>query len=519
MPFFKPYWYQQEAIDAPLAYWEQGGKGNVLIVAPTGSGKSVIIACFCEKVIKSWPGTKILILSHVSEILKQNHDTIKKQLPEADIGLYSASLGRKTINKITVAGIQSVYSKPGLFSEFDIILIDEAHSVSFDSGSMYRKFLDRLDKPTIGLTATPFRLKGGYLHRSENSYFHEIVYDIKMRILIDEGKLCEIKVNKGTKNKLDASKIKKSAGDYIIKDLALAFDRIEITRKIVQELTEYKKTRKKWLGFGIDIKHIENITDELNRNGVSARFIHSKMKPRQRKETLRAYRAGKFQCLVSVAMLTTGFDVKDIDLVFCVRPTASLVLHIQIPGRGMRVFPGKEDCLYLDFAGNLLRNGPIDSPEIEPPNGKKKKGGPVLKECPACQELVAIAVRVCPDCGREFEFKHHLTASAAAAPVLTVAEWHEVNSVEYSVSKNRKGICYLKVFYKCGLRTFSEPVCFEHQGYARTKAHFWWKRRANNIIPPTTAQEAYKASHLIDFPSKILVEEGGKYPQIKDNIL
>jgi len=477
--------------------------------------------------LRKWPKAKVLVISHVSEILKQNFEAIKKQIDFVDIGLYSAGLGKKTVNQVTIAGIQSVRKKVYLFGGFDIVLVDEAQSVSFDKNSVYRKFLDELNKRTVGLTATPFRLKGGYLHTGIDAYFHSIVYEIGMKFLIKEGKLSEIRTKK-TKNTLNASKIKKQAGDFVVKDLASAFDRVEITRNIVQELLKYKNQRKKWLGFGIDIKHVENITDELNRNGINSRFIHSKMKNRKIKENIRAYRAREFQVLTSVAMVTTGFDVADIDLVFCLRPTASPVLHVQIPGRGMRVFPGKTDCLYLDFAGNLKRNGPLDAPFVNDESLKKKKGEALMKECPVCFELVAVAVKICPDCGEEFKFKHHLTAAAASIDVMTVDSWHKINKINYKVLKNRNNIFYLQVEYQCGLRRFTEPVCFEHTGYPQLKARQWWSNRWFDLAKgntdfytdfvPKNCQTALKASIYLKEPSEILVAEGGKYPRIEQYI-
>lgn len=517
MSSYTPYWYQQEAIDAPLDNWEKNGLDNCLIVAPTGSGKSVIIACFCEQVITKWPETKILIVSHVKEILKQNYETIKRQLPAVNIGLYSAGLNRRTIDSITIAGIQSVFQKQYLFKDFNIIMVDEAHAVSFEKNSRYRKFLDYLNKPTIGLTATHFRLKGGYLHTGDNAYFQSIAYEIDMKLLQKEGKLCQLR-QPGTKTRMDTSGIRKQHGDFIPKELSLAFDREKITEKIVMELLPYKNLRKKWLGFGIDINHCENITKELNKKGIKAKCLHSKIKPGLRNKIIQEYRDSKYQALISVAMLTTGFDVKDIDLVFCARPTSSLVLHIQIPGRGMRVFPGKNDCLYLDFAGNLHRNGPIDSPAVNDEGLKKKKGEALMKECEKCLEIVPIAVRVCPNCGTEFLFKHHLTSSASDAAIMTVEAWHKVKKVSYSVCKNKDDISYLKVNYFCGLRKFSEPICFEHTGFPKTYAKYWWKRRTS-VLPPRTSQEAKILSGQLKIPSEILVAEGGKYPKIKDSIL
>ncbi len=522
-----PYWYQQEAINAVLFEFSKGKKRS-LIVAPTGSGKSVIISCFCEQIVKKWPKTTILIISDTIEILLQNHQELKNQLPDVNIGLYSSGTGKKTIDSITVAGIQSIYKKTKLFSEFNIIIVDEAHSVSFDLKSRYRKFLDTLKKPTIGLTATPFRLKGGYLHTGDNPFFQKIAYQIQIKLLQKENKLCQL-ITQGTENKLDASKIKKQNGDFIISELSIAFNRKAITAKIVKELLKYKKSRKKWLGFAINIDHCDHIAEILNTQGLSAVSLHSGLSSFLRRNIIKDYKKGKFQALVSVAMITTGFNVKDIDLIFCVRPTTSPVLHIQMPGRGMRTAPGKKNCLYLDFANNLIRNGPIDDPQVKDNEFYEKgKGIPLMKECPVCLLIVPIAQRFC-SCGHQFQFKHNLTSLPSSADIFSVKAWHKITSVSYKTKINRKGIPYLKVKYLCGLRQFSEAVCFEHQGYAKFKAYQWWKKRwydkskpislEKEKFIPVTCKDAEKASYWLKQPSEIKVKEEKEYPVIEKYLL
>lgn len=514
-----PYWYQQEAINAALYSFSQGER-RILIVAPTGSGKSVIIACFCEQVTKKWPGTKILVISDTIEILKQNHQALIEQLPELGIGLYSAGVGCKTLDKITVAGIQSIYKKTELFSEFDLILVDEAHSVSFDPKTRYRLFLDKLNKPTIGLTATPFRLKGGYLYTGENSFFKHKAYEIRIPILQKEGKLCSL-ITQGTENKMDASKIKQQEGDFIISELSLAFDREEITKKIIQELIKYKEKRKKWLGFAIDINHCVHITEQLTNSGVAVAALHSKLTPYARNKIIKNFREGKLQALVSISMVITGFDVKDIDLIFLMRPTTSPSRHIQMIGRGLRTAEGKKDCLCLDFAENLIRNGPIDDPKIKDNEFCLKGSGEALmKECPKCLLICPIATRIC-GCGYHFPFKHHLTSFSSDAEIISTQEWHKVQFVDYFVKINKKGIPCLIVRYYCGLRSFSEVVCFEHEGFAKFSAHHWWKRRWSlpNVFVPATCEEAKKHSNFLKKPSEIKVREGGKYPTIQECLI
>ncbi len=100
-------------------------------------------------------------------------------------------------------------------------------------------------------------------------------------------------------------------------------------------------------------------------------------------------------------MLTTGFDAPATDLIAMLRPTKSAGLYVQIVGRGCRLAPGKDNCLILDFAGNIARHGPIDAITPKRPGKGEPEDAPV-KTCPECKSIVHAAVRQCPDCGYVF---------------------------------------------------------------------------------------------------------------------
>jgi len=507
--------YQKEALEAIWKYFYSGSKGNPLVVAPTGSGKSLIIAGFCEQVQKKWPGQRILILSHVKEILTQNKAAIQKLLPDIKVGIYVAGLNRKDIAPVTLASIQSAYNAQEIFKEnFDVILVDEAHLIPHRGEGRYRTLLQLLNKPTVGFTATPFRLGTGYLHIGEGALFDQIIYNIRINDLIKMGHLCPVAA-KGTHNPMDPTDIRKSGGDYVVSALAERFDKVAITEKICNELLVYKNLRKKWLLFAIDIEHAEHIANTLNRKGIITAAIHSNIKNKERDRIIHRFKSSlPLQALVSVAVLTTGFDAPQVDLIGLLRPTSSPVLHVQIIGRGLRPAPDKKDCLVLDFAGNLLRNGPIDNPDIRTcGNGS---GEPIMKMCENCFEIVYAAVKICPVCGYEFLFEHHLHSTFDQdANVLSAIEWHKVDWAEYEEYLARSGKLMLKVTYHCGLRTFSEYIAVEHTGYARYRAQHWWQRR-HKVPLPNTVKETLPFVQELRTPGEILVDEQGKYPAIKE---
>ena len=185
--------YQQAAIDGLYGYWADARGENPVIVARTGAGTSLIIAKLIEDAM-SFPGTRVLILAHVKELLIQNAQELAANYPQAEFGFYSASVGQKRLDKpITFAGIQSIWEKAhDIVPAPDLVLIDEAHMLPKNTTTRYGKFIEDLKvcNPAVkivGLTATPYRLDSGYLHKGDGAIFDGICYDIPVGMLMDQG--------------------------------------------------------------------------------------------------------------------------------------------------------------------------------------------------------------------------------------------------------------------------------------------------------------------------------------------
>jgi DNA repair protein RadD len=146
-----------------------------------------------------------------------------------------------------------------------------------------------------------------------------------------------------------------------------------------------------------------------------------------------AFKAGEITCLVNVNVLTTGFNVPQVDLLAMLRPTLSTGLYVQMVGRGTRKAEGKTNCLVLDFAGNVRRHGPVDS--VDPKSKSGVPGEAPVKVCPECDELVAISAYECPCCGYEWprpDSKPKHATIADAMPVLSTGQsWIEVTSTSF----------------------------------------------------------------------------------------
>jgi len=515
--------YQQAAITAIYGYF-QNSTGNPLVVIPTAGGKSLVMAAFIEGVLKAWPDQRILIVTHVRELIAQNHAEMIGLWPEAPAGIYSAGLGKREAQaRILFAGIQSIHRRAQEIGHTDLVLIDEAHLIPGNSSTMYRRFLDGLAQinpvlKVIGLTATPFRLDSGMLHEGKSALFTDIAYEAPVRDLIDAGYLSPL-VSKQPATRLDVSKVGTRAGDFIQRDLAAAVDQEAITRSAVTEIIEHGAERKSWLAFCSGVEHARHVAEEFGRQGISCRTIFGDTPKEERDALIAAFKRGEVRALASMGVLTTGFNAPGVDLIALLRPTKSAGLYVQMVGRGTRLAPGKENCLVLDFAGNVRRHGPIDLVRPKRP-GEAGGGEAPTKVCPVCESIIALSATECPDCGYEFPARMvKIAPTAGTLPVLSpkAPQWLQVSGVSYSRHDKLGGLPSLKVTYNCGLTSYSEWVCIEHQGYARQKAAEWWRKRAPGCPVPLSVDEAIAQTAHLARPSDISVRPSGRYFEISDH--
>lgn len=514
-------WYQEEAVDALMEYLDKGNEGHPIVVAPTGSGKTPILCKFVNKFLSLYPTANVLVLSHVQEILKQDHEALSNYFEGYEIGLFSAGLGSKTINKITVAGIQSVHRTPDEFAGFGIIIIDECHLITVKQNGMYRKFLSRIEEwrdyvPFIGLTATPFRLGHGYIYEGEGALFTDVVYDLSsydnFNRLVDEGFLSKL-ITPTTELRLSVEGVGTQAGDFKTADLSDNVDRDVITNAAVKEIIQFGKKYKRWLIFAIDIKHADHIAQTLNLNDIPTIAIHSKMEG-DRAVELGESKNGKYRAVVSVNALTTGYDDPEIDLITLLRSTKSAVVHVQTIGRGLRVHPDKDHCLVLDFAGNTARLGPINDIKIR----RKVKGvasEPVVKYCPDCGCIQHPSVRVCDVCGFKFKFKENITEVSSVEEVVKVKVegWIDVDRITYLIHEKKGSKNSLKVTYQCGIRSISEWICYDHEGWPKHVAIAWVKYRIEGEMPVDVPDLFLRVGDL-KVPNRIFINTAEKFPKI-----
>jgi len=465
---------------------------NPLVVLPTGAGKSLVISALVKDMIERFGGRRVLILAHQKELLTQNFEKLKATYPDCDPGIYSASLGKKqTNNKVLFCGIQSVHNKAHKLGDFSLIIIDECHLIPKGSAGMYREFINEMNKlcgkvPVIGLTATPYRLDSGYLHKGAGALFTGIAHEVSINELLDRGYLSPLTTKK-VSFIIDTSHVKKRGGEFIDSELMAVVD--PLTESALLDALPKIGDRKTGLVFCITVEHANHVSAYLNELGISCAVISGQTKRAERDRLLEALRKGEIRCLANVNCLTTGVDVPNIDFLIMLRPTQSPGLYVQMGGRGMRLAPAKYDCLVLDYAGNINRHGPIDAITIREKKTKGDDGEAPVKSCPECESIVHAAKRECPDCGYEFPppaFKVEKTASREA--ILSKdyePEWRSISRVTYARNPGKDGkLDTMRVDYwdddgLFPIRVASEFVCVFHpMGFAKEMAVRWLNDRS-----------------------------------------
>lgn len=521
--------YQEEAIGSIFRYFDKGNVGNPLVVAPTGSGKSILIGEFIRRVCTTWPDQRILMLAHRKELLSQNAQKIRTLWPEAPVGLYSASLKSREFDQITVGQIQSVYRRGDQIGYQNLILVDEAHLMPKGGDGMYQTLLASLRKfneriRIIGFTATPYRMKSGLLIEGKDRVFTDIAYNIPILDLINDGYLSRL-ISKTSVVQADLSRVKIQAGEYILGQAEAVMDDEILTAKALDEVEKYCEDRKSWLIFTCGVKHAEKVTDALRDRGYNTECVVGDTPPMMRDIAVNRFRAGEARALVNCQVFTTGFDAPNVDAIIMLRPTCSPGLHVQMIGRGSRLSPetGKENCLILDFAGNLLRHGPIDQIGVSAGRSSSgKKGKAPFKRCPECEEALPIGTTECPECGYEFpepEIKHDQVASDA--PVLSTEQRPRELEVERVTFKRWKktgkpdSVC-VSYYIKDSDESIREWICPEHGGYATENFVKWWLGKCRDLKPaPKTVTDFLElAPRQLQYIGLIKVRKEGKYNRV-----
>lgn len=520
--------YQQSAIDAVLSYWADGGE-NPLVEMATGTGKSVVISTLTRDLLTRWPDMRVIMLVHVKELVEQNAKAMIRTWPQVPIGINSAGLGRRDMRaQVLCASIQSVYRAGRELGPRDLILVDEAHLVPREGEGMYRRLLDDLretvpDLRVAGFTATPFRLDSGRLDKGDGRLFSEIVYTYGIAEGIRDGFLSPL-ISKATATTLDVSGVARRGGEFVAGALEVAIDKDWITREAVTEMASLGADRRSWLVFCAGVQHAIHLRDEIRSRGISCETVTGETPAGERDRIIRDFRDGRIRALTNAMVLTTGFDAPSVDLVAMLRPTLSTGLYVQIVGRGTRIAPGKENCLVLDYAGNVRRHGPVDAITVgqtasAKDEGAAKEGDVRAKACPSCQTLLALNARTCSTCGHEFpgedKPKHEARADAEVSILSTAAPaWVPVSDWRWYRHVKPGSPPSLRVEYDCGMSVHRSWICFEHPGYAGDKAKAWWRRSGGPLPVPETVDEAIARQVEIAPHTAVQVRPDGKFFQV-----
>ncbi len=381
--------YQQEAVSATLKHFREE-KSPAVIVLPTGAGKSLVIA----ELARLAKG-RVLVLAHVRELVEQNH--AKYITFGLEAGIYSAGLNRKEADqKVIFGSIQSIArASDEFFQSFSLLVIDECHRVSVDGDTQYFQVISKLQKTNpdlciLGLTATPYRLGLGWIYQfnshkkilqtSADRFFKKCIFELSIRFMIKNQFLTPpIKIDSPVAC-YDFSSLKLNGSSFVTAQVeALLKDQKRITPLIIKNIIEMSEERKGVMIFTSSVNHAIEIMKCLPPY-VSALVVGDTAGD-EREEIIEAFKEQKLKYLVNVSVLTTGFDAPHVDVIAILRPTESVSLYQQIIGRGLRLSPGKTDCLILDYTG---QGHDLFSPEI----GQNK---------PASESVIVEVT--CPSCG------------------------------------------------------------------------------------------------------------------------
>ena len=336
--------YQEEAIRCSLDEFKNG-VSRQLVVLPTGSGKTVFFAELAKSL-----NVKTLVLAHRNELIQQAKSLFNLCWKKVDVGICKAELNELD-HQVVIGSVQSCVRRISQLKKegFQLLIVDEAHHTA---ASSYIKiitelgFIDDKSKLLIGVTATPDRADS----RGLGDIFEKVVFSRSISTMIKAGYLSPVHGRK-ILTEVSLDNIQTHGGDFVSTQLSHAVN-IPMRNDFIAKKYVQHADKRKGIIFCASVQHCHDIAESFNQAGITTKAVWGKMPARNRTRILRECKKNKVQVISSCGILTEGFDEPSVNCIVMARPTKSKGLYTQIIGRGLRIFPTKNDCLVLDFSDN-----------------------------------------------------------------------------------------------------------------------------------------------------------------------
>jgi|688.fasta_scaffold51396_2 superfamily II DNA or RNA helicase len=475
---------------------------RVIAQLATGGGKTVTFSAISKR-FNEKSGQRVLILVHRIELLDQAARTIKR-----NTGLEAVKIvaGMKSIPdaQVYVAMVETTYRRLDKLPEFGLIIIDEAHIGNFT------KLIEHYsNKYIIGFTATPIASKKD---KPLKNYFKDIVCGVSIGELIEQGHLCNA-VTFGVKQEIDRSKLKMVKGDFDIQQMAQMMSANKYIESVIESYSKLAPG-KKTLVFNCNVEHSILVNAALVKAGLNSRHMDGEMQPAQRKEILDWFNDTPDAILCNIGIATTGFDQPDVECIIVNRATASMPLWLQMCGRGSRPTPDKSEFTIIDMGGNATTHGKWEAQRdwvnlfINPE--KKKDGVAPTKQCPECECIVHARVKVCDNCGYEWQAKEIVELE----PALIVALSEDINiDIYIEMQRERNYREYFGLIKS--LERFSN-IALNKISFLHPQTKQVITEQAESIAKRWSKKVGHKTTHSALFVTrKFIKEQFAKHPTWK----
>jgi superfamily II DNA or RNA helicase len=347
----RPYPFQTEILDKLHAERERHGRHKNLIVAATGTGKTLIAAFDYRRLGQDGRWPSLLFVAHRREILTQSLDVFRAVLRDGAFGELYVDGQKPKEGRHVFASIQGLARfdldriRP---ADFDVVIVDEFHHAEAPT---YRRLLDHLrPKELLGLTATPERSDG----ESVVKWFDgRIAAELRLWEALQRGLLSPFQYF-GIHDSVDLSTVRWTRGGYELADLDKLYTgndrRVSLVLKALRDrVLDVRRMRA--LGFCVSVAHAHYMALRFTKAGIPAVAVSAETDSEERTDALRKLRAREVNVVFAVDLFNEGVDVPEIDTVLFLRPTESATVFLQQLGRGLRMVNGKDCLTALDFIG------------------------------------------------------------------------------------------------------------------------------------------------------------------------